>query len=61
MVALWVTNRDRLWRFVHQELLPGWGLSLVATWYWLKVTNSGQPVSSLVRISTKGCTLARTI
>lgn len=46
---MWVTNRERLRRFVDQELLPKWGLEQVATWFWLKVTNSGQLVSPLVR------------
>ena len=51
MLALWVTNRERLRRFVDQELLPKWGLEQVATWFWLKVTNTGQLVSPLVRRS----------
>lgn len=48
MLALWVTNRERLRRFVDMELLPRWGLETVATWFWLKVTDSGQLVSPLV-------------
>jgi N6-adenosine-specific RNA methylase IME4 len=48
LLAMWVTNRERLRRFVDQELLPKWGLEQVATWFWLKVTNSGQLVSPLV-------------
>ncbi|KAK9905667.1 hypothetical protein WJX75_004219 [Coccomyxa subellipsoidea] len=47
LLAMWVTNRERLRRFVDQELLPKWGLEQVATWFWLKVTNSGQLVSPL--------------
>ena len=45
---MWMTNRERHWRFVEGELLPGWGLRLVATWLWLKVTNGGEPVAPLV-------------
>ncbi|GJP64766.1 hypothetical protein CLOP_g21715 [Closterium sp. NIES-67] len=37
VVALWVTNRERLRRFVERELLPAWGARHVATWYWMKV------------------------
>ena len=48
LLALWVTNRERHRRFVDAELLPAWGLRHVATWYWLKVTDDGQLVSSLV-------------
>ena len=45
---MWVTNRERHQRFIHEELLPHWGLKHVATWFWLKVTNSGELVSPLV-------------
>ena len=48
LVAMWVTNRERHQRFVHKELLPHWGLQHVATWFWLKVTDSGELVSPLV-------------
>lgn len=48
LVGLWVTNRERHLRFIHDELLPHWKLSLVATWYWLKVTGRGELVSPLV-------------
>lgn len=37
LVALWVTNRCRMHRFVVQQLLPAWGLQHAATWLWLKV------------------------
>jgi N6-adenosine-specific RNA methylase IME4 len=47
LVALWVTNSERLLRFVHDELLPAWGLEARATWRWLKVTDAGAPVSPL--------------
>jgi hypothetical protein len=42
-----VTNRQRHWHFVHNELLPAWDLCHVATWTWLKVTDGCLPVSSL--------------
>ena len=37
LVALWVTNREKLRNFVENELFPAWGVRHVATWYWLKV------------------------
>jgi hypothetical protein len=49
LVALWMTNRERHWRFVEAQLLPAFGLTAVATWLWLKVTDNGTPVSQLVR------------
>lgn len=48
VVAMWVTNRERHMRFIHEELLPHWGLTHTATWLWLKVTNSGALVSPMV-------------
>jgi hypothetical protein len=41
LVALWVTNRPRMHRFVREQLLPAWGLQHVATWLWLKVRPAG--------------------
>lgn len=55
LLALWMTNRERHRRFVDAELLPAWGLRQVAAWYWLKVTDEGQLVSSLV--CTASCCL----
>ena len=43
---MWVTNRERIHRFLEQELLPHWGLSLFRTWLWVKVSccsGSGLP------------------
>lgn len=37
LVALWITNREKLYNFVQRELFPTWGVSYVATFYWLKV------------------------
>ena len=47
-MALWVTNRERLRRFVEQDLLPAWGLVLLASWFWVKVTDGGELVGPLV-------------
>ena len=54
-MALWVTNRERLDRFISAELLPAWGLRVVATWYWLKVDHlSGGTVSPLTSMHRSG-------
>ncbi|XP_058222772.1 methyltransferase-like protein 2 [Rhododendron vialii] len=37
LVALWVTNREKLRGFVEKELFPSWGVKYMATLYWLKV------------------------
>ncbi|KAI9339563.1 MT-A70-domain-containing protein, partial [Zopfochytrium polystomum] len=44
VVAVWITNRPRVARFVRNKLFPAWGLEPVATWVWLKVTRNGEPV-----------------
>lgn len=38
LIALWVTNREKLRNFVEKELFPSWGAHYAATFYWLKVT-----------------------
>ena len=67
LVALWVTNRERIRRFVETSLLPAWGLQLVAEWHWLKVAADGHAALPL-RGEGAGCRrpyepllLARTI
>ncbi|KAK7502171.1 hypothetical protein BaRGS_00006535, partial [Batillaria attramentaria] len=47
LVALWVTNNDRLEEFAMEELFPAWRLHPVAKWHWLKVTQTGDMVTSL--------------
>lgn len=44
LVAIWCTNAPSHVRFVHDVLLPGWGLELVSQWFWVKVTQRGQAV-----------------
>ncbi|WCJ35289.1 Methyltransferase MT-A70 family protein [Euphorbia peplus] len=47
LVALWVTNREKLRNFVEKELFPAWGVSYAATFYWLKVKADGSLISDL--------------
>lgn len=37
LVALWVTNREKLRSFVEKELFATWGVSYAASFHWLKV------------------------
>lgn len=37
LVAIWCTNSPSHIGSIHTELLPRWGLKLLATWYWIKV------------------------
>ena len=43
LVALWLTNRERLRRTVEAEILPAWGLVPIAEWLWLKARTSPAP------------------
>ncbi|XP_053198800.1 N(6)-adenine-specific methyltransferase METTL4-like [Scomber japonicus] len=47
LVVTWVTNRPSHLRFICDELYPHWGVEVVAEWYWVKVTTSGQFVFPL--------------
>uniref|UniRef100_A0A3Q3VPC2 Uncharacterized protein n=1 Tax=Mola mola TaxID=94237 RepID=A0A3Q3VPC2_MOLML len=47
LVVSWVTNRPSHLRFVRNELYPHWGVEVVAEWFWVKVTTSGQFVFPL--------------
>ncbi|XP_028288426.1 methyltransferase-like protein 4 isoform X1 [Parambassis ranga] len=47
LVVTWVTNRPSHLRFVRDELYPHWGVQVVAEWFWVKVTTSGQFVFPL--------------
>ncbi|XP_028803032.1 methyltransferase-like protein 2 isoform X2 [Neltuma alba] len=47
LVALWVTNREKLRGFVERELFPAWRVSYAATFYWLKVKANGSLIGDL--------------
>ncbi|ESW32777.1 hypothetical protein PHAVU_001G016200 [Phaseolus vulgaris] len=47
LVALWVTNREKLRSFIESELFPAWGVSYAATFYWLKVKENGSLICDL--------------
>ncbi|XP_027332132.1 methyltransferase-like protein 2 isoform X2 [Abrus precatorius] len=47
LVALWVTNREKLRSFVERELFPAWGVSFAANFYWLKVKENGSLICDL--------------
>ncbi|ELR57869.1 Methyltransferase-like protein 4 [Bos mutus] len=47
LVVTWVTNRQKHLRFVKEELYPSWSVEVVAEWYWVKITSSGEFVFPL--------------
>ncbi|XP_056155200.1 N(6)-adenine-specific methyltransferase METTL4 [Lampris incognitus] len=47
LVVTWVTNRPSHQRFVRDELYPHWGVEVLAEWFWVKVTRTGEFVYPL--------------
>ncbi|XP_076954746.1 methyltransferase-like protein 2 [Bidens hawaiensis] len=47
LVALWVTNKEKLRVFVEKDLFPKWGVEYMTTYYWLKVKADGSLISEL--------------
>jgi hypothetical protein len=37
VVAVWITNKDKIKKIVVEKLFAAWDLELVGHWYWLKV------------------------
>lgn len=44
LVIIWCTNSASHINAVKQDFLPKWGLKLISTWYWLKITKYGKPI-----------------
>ncbi|KAG1342117.1 hypothetical protein COCNU_05G003460 [Cocos nucifera] len=47
LVALWMTNREKLHMFVEKDLFPAWGVTNVTLCYWLKVKPDGSLIGEL--------------
>ncbi|CAN1339093.1 Methyltransferase-like protein 2, partial [Linum perenne] len=45
LVALWMTIRERLQRFIDEELFPSYGVTYAATIFWLKVKLDGSLIT----------------
>ncbi|KAG0049002.1 Methyltransferase-like protein 4 [Gryganskiella cystojenkinii] len=52
LVAVWITNRNKVKKMVLEKLFPAWDLELVGHWYWLKVKSP--PAANLFSISKTG-------
>lgn len=44
LVIIWCTNSSSHINAVKKEFLPKWGLKLISTWYWIKITKYGQSI-----------------
>ncbi|XP_012581273.1 PREDICTED: methyltransferase-like protein 4 isoform X2 [Condylura cristata] len=47
LIVTWVTNKQKILRFVKEELYPSWSVDIVAEWHWVKITSSGEFVFPL--------------
>ncbi|KAL5218945.1 hypothetical protein ABZP36_019629 [Zizania latifolia] len=47
LLALWITNREKMWKFVEEELFPSWGIKDLTVFYWLKVKPDGSLIGDL--------------
>uniref|UniRef100_I1P8J9 Uncharacterized protein n=1 Tax=Oryza glaberrima TaxID=4538 RepID=I1P8J9_ORYGL len=47
LLVLWITNREKLWKFVEEELFPAWGVKDHTVFYWLKVKPDGSLIGNL--------------
>nr|XP_014273442.1 methyltransferase-like protein 4 isoform X2 [Halyomorpha halys] len=53
LVGIWCTNGSSHIKAIKQSYFPQWGLEYVATWFWIKVTDSGEPVCSFTNSNGK--------
>lgn len=44
LVVIWCTNSPSHISFIKDKLLPQWNLTLLSTWFWVKITQSGRTV-----------------
>lgn len=44
LVVVWCTNSPQHLNYLIKEIFPKWQVSFVAKWFWLKVTQNGEPV-----------------
>ncbi|KAL6070949.1 Methyltransferase-like protein 4 [Balamuthia mandrillaris] len=53
LVVVWVTNKISFQNFIKKTLFRKWNATYLATWYWLKVTMSGDLVIPLASVHRK--------
>ncbi|XP_076246663.1 methyltransferase like 4 isoform X2 [Calliopsis andreniformis] len=44
IVAIWCTNAPSHLHSIFNDIFPSWGVTYKAKWYWIKVTQLGDPV-----------------
>ena len=44
MMIVWVTNKQKLLKWVKEDLFKKWNVTYITEWHWVKVTTSIEPV-----------------
>ena len=44
LIVVWVTNKQKIMKFVKDEVFKKWGFKYLTEWHWVKVTKTGKPV-----------------
>lgn len=53
LVAVWCTNSKQNINAVLNNVFPSWKVKYTATWFWVKVTNSGDPICAFADLPKK--------
>ncbi|CAF1234028.1 unnamed protein product [Rotaria sordida] len=53
LICCWSTNCDRIEEFIKNDLFNKWNCQYLTTWYWLKITRSGEPILDLTSMDKK--------
>ncbi|CAF3355138.1 unnamed protein product [Rotaria socialis] len=53
LVCCWSTNCDKIEDFIKNDLFNKWNCQYLTTWYWLKITQSGEPILDLTSLDKK--------
>ena len=44
MIIIWVTNKQKIMKWVKETLFKKWGVTFITEWHWVKLTTAGEPV-----------------
>ncbi|XP_077293971.1 methyltransferase like 4 [Arctopsyche grandis] len=53
VVAVWCTNCKSHEVSIMNSMFPLWGVTYIATWFWIKITNNGDPVCPFTKTNGK--------
>ncbi|XP_031779278.1 N(6)-adenine-specific DNA methyltransferase METTL4 isoform X2 [Nasonia vitripennis] len=53
IVAVWCTNSSTHLNSILYEIFPNWGVTFMAKWYWLKITQNGEMICNFNEVHGK--------